>query len=105
MPRNPPRPNPAEARRLLDQLREDLIHGRLDIPSAIRQMRHISGLNQPEFARHRGISVQTLRKIETGKANPTVETLDQITSVFGLKTGFVPKNKEQGSRNKEQGKP
>lgn len=53
-------------------------------------MRHISGLTQPEFARHRGISVQALRQIESGQANPTVATLNAIAQVFGLKAGFVP---------------
>jgi len=91
MPRNPPRPGPIEARRLLEQLHSDMSDGRIDIATAVRKMRHISGLNQPEFARHRGISLQTLRQIETGKGNPTVETLDRIAGIFGLRTGFVRK--------------
>ena len=48
-----------------------------------------SGLTQAEFAAHRGVSLPTLKNIEAGKANPTVETLDAIGSVFGLKAGFV----------------
>jgi len=54
-------------------------------------MRHISGLTQPEFARHRGISVQTLRQIESGKDNPTISTLNTIAGIFGLKTNLVSK--------------
>jgi transcriptional regulator with XRE-family HTH domain len=54
-------------------------------------MRHLSGLTQPQFARHRGISVQALRQIESGTGNPTVKTLDAIAGVFGLRVGFVPK--------------
>ena len=91
MPRNPPRPNPDQAREQLRQLYRELAAGQVEISDAVRRMRHISGLTQPEFARHRGISVQALRQIETGKANPTVATLDNIASIFGLKTGFVPK--------------
>lgn len=93
MPRNPPRPGPDQAREKLDQLYSDLATGKIEIGEAVRRMRHISGLTQPEFARHRGISVQALRQIETGKANPTVATLNNIASIFGLKTGFVPKTK------------
>ncbi len=94
MPRNPPPPDRNQARQALQQLHAELASGQIDIATAVRRMRHISGLTQPEFARHRGISVQTLRQIETGKANPTLETLNQIVSIFGLQTGFVPKTKK-----------
>ena len=90
MPRNPARPGPQQSREQLRELRRDLADGGIEIGEAVRRMRHISGLTQPEFARHRGISVQALRQIESGKANPTVATLNAIAKVFGLKTGFVP---------------
>jgi DNA-binding XRE family transcriptional regulator len=90
MPRNPPRPDAAQARAQLDALHADLASGRIDITDAVRRMRHLSGLTHPAFARHRGISVQALRQIERGKGNPTVATLNAIASVFGLKVGLVP---------------
>ncbi len=90
MPRNPPRPSPTEARTRLDTLYSSLANGEISIGEAVRRMRHISGLTQPQFAQHRGISVQALRQIESGRGNPTVGTLDAIAKVFGLKTGFVP---------------
>ncbi len=91
MPRNPPRPGPAEARAQLDALHAGLADGSLSLAEAVRRMRHLSGLTQPEFARHRGISVQALRQIESGRGNPTVATLDAIASIFGLQVGLVPK--------------
>ncbi|TXK64575.1 helix-turn-helix domain-containing protein [Alkalisalibacterium limincola] len=90
MPRNPPRPSPAEARIQLDALYAALSRGEIDLAHAVRRMRHISGLTQPEFARHRGISVQALRQIESGRGNPTVKSLNAIAEVFGLQVGFVP---------------
>lgn len=90
MPRNPAKPDPKKARELLAALHRDLASGQVEIGEAIRRMRHISGLTQPEFARHRGISVQALRQIESGNANPTIATLNAIVEIFGLKTGFVP---------------
>lgn len=90
MPRNPPRPDPATARAQLDALQAQAMRGEIGIAEAVRRMRHLSGLTQPQFARHRGISVQALRQIESGKANPTVASLDAIASIFGLRTGFVP---------------
>lgn len=65
--------------------------GELSIGQAVATMRRISKLTQPEFARHRGLSVDSLRQIESDKANPTVETLEKIASIFGLRVGFVPR--------------
>lgn len=90
MPRNPPRPDPAQARVQLDALYGGLARGEIGIGDAVRRMRHLSGLSQPEFARHRGISVQALRQVESGRGNPTVHTLDAIAKVFGLRVGFIP---------------
>ena len=90
MPRNPPRPDPATARAQLDALYKGLADGSLDLAAAVRRMRHLSGLTQPQFAHHRGLSVQALRQVESGKGNPTVATLNAIAGVFGLKVGLVP---------------
>lgn len=91
MPRNPPRADAVQARAQLDALHAGLASGGIDLADAVRRMRHLSGLTQPQFARHRGISVQALRQIESGSGNPTVKTLDAIAGVFGLRVGFVPK--------------
>lgn len=90
MPRNPPRPDAAQARAQLDALYSGLARGEIDLADAVRRMRHLSGLTQPEFARHRGISVQALQQIESGRGNPTVRTLDAVSKVFGLRVGFIP---------------
>lgn len=91
MPRNPPRPGPEEARAQLDALYASLAAGEIPLGEAVRRMRHISGLTQPQFAKHRGISLPALRQVESGRGNPTVRTLDAIAKVFGLQVGFVPR--------------
>ena len=91
MPRNPPRPDAAAARAQLDALHAGLTSGAIDVAEAVRRMRQLSGLTQPQFAQHRGISVQALRQIESGRGNPTVNTLNAVASVFGLRVGFVAK--------------
>ncbi|MBP8145924.1 MAG: helix-turn-helix transcriptional regulator [Inhella sp.] len=70
-----------------------LREGTLALPEAVKRLRRLSRLTQPEFAAHRGISVQALRQIESGRGNPTVETLDKIVAVFGLQVGFVPRRR------------
>jgi DNA-binding XRE family transcriptional regulator len=59
------------------------------INDAVRQMRKISRLTQPEFAKHRKVALVTLRDIEQDKGNPSVDTLNKIGQVFGLEVGFV----------------
>lgn len=71
--------------------------GEMSIGQAVAAMRHMSKLTQPEFAQHRGLSVQSLRAIETDNGNPTVETLDKVATIFGLQVGFVPKSKKRVS--------
>ena len=74
-----------------DQFYADIAANTLTIAEAVAAMRKISRLTQPEFAKHRGISVQALKQIEAGTANPTVATLERIADIFGLKIGFVSK--------------
>lgn len=89
-----PRPKQTD-RELREALYRGLETGELDLPRAVKLMQKISKLTQPEFAAHRGISVQALRQIQRGQGNPTVETLNKIVSVFGLEVGFVPKRRSQ----------
>lgn len=68
---------------------EDVLSGKLTLGQAVAALRKHSGLNQPEFAKHRGISVAALRQIEQDVGNPTVSTLNKVVAVFGVKVGFV----------------
>ncbi len=70
--------------------------GELSFSAGVRQIRKLSKLTQPEFAKHRGISLGALRQIESGAGNPQVETLNKIAEVFGLEVGFVLKRKAEG---------
>ncbi len=66
----------------------------LSLGHAVVGMRRLSKLTQPEFAKARGISVETFRRIENYSVNPTIETLDKIANVFELWVGFVSKGIE-----------
>lgn len=79
-----------------------ILAGRLSVGEAVRQMRRISRLTQPEFATHRGISVQALRQIEADTGNPTVATLNKIASVFGLEVGFVRRQRDQAGASPQR---
>jgi len=84
-------------RRLRAEFYAAVASGNMSVGQAVAAMRRISKLTQPEFAEHRGLSVQSLRLIEADKANPTFETLEKIASIFGLQVGFVPKGSQRVS--------
>ena len=86
------RTDAAIERRLRSDFYAAVINGSMSIGQAVVAMRRISKMTQPEFAKHRGLSVQSLRLIESDKANPTIETLQKIASIFGLEVGFVRKD-------------
>jgi transcriptional regulator with XRE-family HTH domain len=86
---------------ILRQQRNELYaaieRGELTLQQAVKRMRTISQLTQLEFAEHRGVSVKVIKEIERGTGNPTVNTLNQIGSIFGLEVGFTPKGRQRAS--------
>lgn len=84
-----------QERRLRAEFYAAVTSGSMSVGQAVAAMRRISKLTQPEFAKHRGLSVQSLRLIEADKANPTIETLEKIANIFGLQVGFVPRSSEK----------
>lgn len=70
---------------------EAVQRGELTLQEAVKRMRALSRLTQQEFADHRGVSIKVIKEIERGIGNPTVNTLNQIASIFGLEVAFVPK--------------
>jgi len=80
-------------RALRDAFFKDIANHQLAIPAAVKLMRRLSRLTQAEFAQHRGISLVTLKQIESGKGQPKIETLNKIGDIFGLEVTFAPKKK------------
>ncbi|BDT69092.1 hypothetical protein os1_32800 [Comamonadaceae bacterium OS-1] len=64
--------------------------GEMSLGQSVRAMRKISGLTQAEYAAHRNVSLQALRQIERDQGNPTVDTLNKLAQIFGLRVGLVP---------------
>lgn len=82
-------------RKLVDEFFQQFGEAQLSVRDATKIMRRISRMTQPEFAKHRGISLATLRKIETGSGSTNVETLNKIADIFGLEIGFVKKSNKK----------
>lgn len=69
--------------------------GELKLPEAIREIRLSLGYTQAVFAEKFGFTRAQVIDLESGKANPTVKTLDKIGKLFGFEVGFVPKEGKQ----------
>ena len=73
--------------------------GELTIAEAIKAMREMTGLTQAEFAAHRGVSRRVIQDIERGTGNPTVDSLNSVAKLFGLRVGFRPIRRKEPLSN------
>lgn len=90
--------DPEAERALRERFYQDITNNRLSITEAVKIMRRLSRLTQVEFAEHRGISLVTLKQIESGKGQHKVETLNKIAEIFGLEIGFIPRRRQKTQR-------
>lgn len=56
----------------------------MDFYSIIKERRVLLGLTQQDLADYSGLSLRIIKSIETGKGNPSVDTLTKIADVLGL---------------------
>lgn len=54
------------------------------IAEIIKERRSILRLTQPDLASMAGVALRTLKAIEVGKGNPSLETLQKIAEVLGM---------------------
>lgn len=55
-----------------------------EMGNRIKERRDTLGITQPDLAEMAGISKNTLYKIETGQANPTLKVLNKIAEILGM---------------------
>ena len=80
----------AERTVLIENIREALAQGTLEIGEAVRRLRmEVTGLHQTQFAKMCQISVRTLVHIEHGEGNQTLKSLNAVFRPFGMKMGVV----------------
>lgn len=63
-----------------------------ELGQKIKERRKIMSLLQNQLADYTGLSVVTLSQIESGKANPSFETLNEIFHFLNLEILVVVKN-------------
>jgi len=62
-----------------------------ELGKKIRDRRNTISISQSQLADYAGLSVVTLSQIESGKANPSFETLDEIFHFLNLEILVVVK--------------
>lgn len=64
----------------------------MKLQEIIKQRRVILGITQQDLADFSGVGLRTIREIEAGKGNPSIETLNKILEALGLEMDFRIKN-------------
>ncbi|MCY1395848.1 hypothetical protein D3C76_703320 [compost metagenome] len=79
---------------ILDEVQAGLMTGDLSIGNAVKRLRtEVTGLKQEPFARMCKISLRTLRQLEQDDGNPTLQTLNGVFRLFGMRVGIVPQRR------------
>lgn len=50
----------------------------------IKERRESLNITQEELAKFSGVGLRTLKQFESGKGNPTLQTINKIVDVLGL---------------------
>ena len=61
----------------------------MDIVETLKQRRKELGITQEQLAEIAEVGLRSLKAIECGKANPTLDTLSKLASVMGMEVKLV----------------
>jgi transcriptional regulator with XRE-family HTH domain len=56
----------------------------MDIVKTIKERREMLNVTQSTLAELSGVGLRTLKQFESGKANPTLQTIEKLCDVLGL---------------------
>lgn len=59
----------------------------------IKERREMLGVTQEHLAELAGVGLRTLKAIESGKGNPTFETMNKLADVLGMELKLEVKKK------------
>lgn len=81
---------PAEQLELRRQAIEDVLaHPEWTLPQAIRHLKKTMRLTTAEMAKLSGVAHRTLQDIEQGRSEGSVQTMNRVLGMLGLKLGVV----------------
>lgn len=56
----------------------------VDLIRTLKERREVLNVTQEHLAELAGVGLRTLKAIESGKGNPTLETLNKLANVLGM---------------------
>ena len=62
-----------------------------ELIDALKKRRAIVGVTQEQLSEISGVGLRTLKALESGKSNPTYETLSKLAEVLGMELKLVVK--------------
>jgi len=68
--------------------------------NTIKDRRENLKVNQENLAKLSGVGLRTLKQFESGKGNPTLETIQKIADVLGLEVCLKVKTKKTNEEGK-----
>ena len=81
---------PSEQLELRRQAVEDVLaHPEWPLPQAIRHLKKTMRLTTAEMAKLSGVAYRTLQDIEQGRSEGSVQTMNRVLGMLGLKLGVV----------------
>lgn len=81
---------PSEQLELRRQAIEDVLaHPEWTLPQAIRHLKKTMRLTTAEMAKLSGVAHRTLQDIEQGRSEGSVQTMNRVFGMLGLKLGVV----------------
>lgn len=63
-----------------------------EIIDTIKKRRDMLNITQESLAELSGVGLRTIKEVERGKGNPTIQTLHKITEVLGMELCLKIKN-------------
>jgi transcriptional regulator with XRE-family HTH domain len=76
--------NPNEAVKTKNYTQKSIIMHHQDIIETLKKRRITLQVNQETLALLSGVSLRTVKQFESGKGNPTLETIQKLADVLGL---------------------
>ena len=65
----------------------------MNIKDVIKKRRLVLRITQQDLAELSGVSLRTIKDIESGKANPSLHMLSKIADILGMQVGLTIKDK------------
>ncbi|WP_295853339.1 transcriptional regulator [uncultured Xylophilus sp.] len=83
-------------------IEEVLAHPEWSLPQAVRHLKKTMRLTTAEMAHIAGIGYRTLQDIEQERSEGTVQTMNRILGMLGLKLGVVRRAPPQDAHTDDQ---